>query len=290
MDKNKNTNIDKTEKETRNAAQRATPRNHQTNEKYSTIKARLVERKREKNLKGNPKHQCQEQKPNGRGCSAAGGVCAVPPPAGGLQQPAQGLSFLWRQQMSGAGGGDCFLPCGLPRPSATQASKMKWRRIAVFAVSQAQFPVTGAVPVLGLTDPRLCYILDGFLFIYAVVITALFVKAKLSQASEPLLQPGQDDVYNKLSRGHRDEYDVLGAKRGADPELGGRHQQRRKNPQDTLYTSLQKDKMGEAYSEIGMKGEQQRRRGKGNEGVYQGLSAATKDTYDALQMQPLPPR
>ncbi|NXD38600.1 CD3Z protein, partial [Copsychus sechellarum] len=146
-----------------------------------------------------------------------------------------------------------------------------------------------AASVLGLTDPRLCYVLDGFLFIYAVVMTALFVKAKLSQASEPQLRPGQDDVYNKLSPTTRDDYDVLGGKRGADPELGGRHQQRRKNPQDTVYTPLQKDKMGEAYSEIGMKGEQ-RRRGKGHEGLYQGLSAATKDTYDALQMQPLPPR
>ncbi|XP_064933229.1 T-cell surface glycoprotein CD3 zeta chain isoform X4 [Columba livia] len=138
---------------------------------------------------------------------------------------------------------------------------MKWRRIAIFALLQARLPVTDAVPVLGLTDPRLCYLLDGFLFIYAVVMTALFVKVKLSQASEPQLQPGQNDVYN----------------------------QRRRNPQDTVYTSLQKDKMGEAYSEIGMKGEQ-RRRGKGNEGLYQGLSTATKDTYDALQMQPLPPR
>ncbi|NXM77410.1 CD3Z protein, partial [Serilophus lunatus] len=127
---------------------------------------------------------------------------------------------------------------------------------------------TGATSVLGLTDPRLCYLLDGFLFLYAVIVTALFVKAKLSRAPEPQLQPGQDDLYNKLSRGHRDDYDVLGAKRGADPELGGRQQQRRKNPQETVYTSLQKDKMGEAYSEIGMKGEQ-RRRGKGNEGLYQ---------------------
>uniref|UniRef100_A0A8C5T7Q7 T-cell surface glycoprotein CD3 zeta chain n=1 Tax=Malurus cyaneus samueli TaxID=2593467 RepID=A0A8C5T7Q7_9PASS len=99
----------------------------------------------------------------------------------------------------------------------------------------------------------LCYILDGFLFIYAVVMTALFVKAKCNVWGTSF---------------------VL--------------QQRRKNPQDTVYTALQKDKMGEAYSEIGMKGE--RRRGKGNEGLYQGLSAATKDTYDALQMQPLPPR
>ncbi|NWW06069.1 CD3Z protein, partial [Oreocharis arfaki] len=157
---------------------------------------------------------------------------------------------------------------------------------------------TDAASVLGLTDPRLCYVLDGFLFIYAVVMTALFVKAKLSQASEPQLRPGQDDVYNKLSRTHRDDYDVLGGKRGADPELGGRHQQRRKNPQDTVYTALQKDKMGEAYSEIGMKGEVISQ-GKGSTlssltcfpgFVFQGLSAATKDTYDALQMQPLPPR
>ncbi|XP_050748998.1 T-cell surface glycoprotein CD3 zeta chain [Gymnogyps californianus] len=199
-------------------------------------------------------------------------------PVGPADEPSR-----WRHLFSSS-------PRGLLLPSTARASKMKWRRIVIFAISQAQLPVTDAIPILGLTDPRLCYVLDGFLFIYAVVMTALFVKAKLSQASEPQLRPGQDDVYNKLSRGQRDEYDVLGAKRGADPELGGRHQQRRKNPQDTVYTSLQKDKMGEAYSEIGMKGEQQRRRGKGNEGVYQGLSTATKDTYDALQMHPLPPR
>lgn len=48
--------------------------------------------------------------------------------------------------------------------------------------------------------------------------------------------------------------------------------------------------MAEAYSEIGLKGENQRRRGKGHEGLYQGLSTATKDTYDALHMQALPPR
>lgn len=57
-----------------------------------------------------------------------------------------------------------------------------------------------------------------------------------------------------------------------------------------LLQVLQKDKMAEAYSEIGLKGENQRRRGKGHEGLYQGLSTATKDTYDALHMQALPPR
>uniref|UniRef100_A0A674HGH8 T-cell surface glycoprotein CD3 zeta chain n=1 Tax=Taeniopygia guttata TaxID=59729 RepID=A0A674HGH8_TAEGU len=149
-----------------------------------------------------------------------------------------------------------------------------------------------AASVLGLTDPRLCYMLDGFLFIYAVVMTALFVKAKVSLTQHRCICICAFALpFQKLSRTHRDDYDVLGGKRGADPELGGRHQVTSTHRCTSAFDlSLQKDKMGEAYSEIGMKGEQQRRRGKGNEGLYQGLSAATKDTYDALQMQPLPPR
>uniref|UniRef100_A0A672U2X6 T-cell surface glycoprotein CD3 zeta chain n=1 Tax=Strigops habroptila TaxID=2489341 RepID=A0A672U2X6_STRHB len=145
-----------------------------------------------------------------------------------------------------------------------------------------------AVPVLGLTDPRLCYLLDGFLFIYAVVITALFSAPifSCSQCLSLLLA----FLFQKLSRGHRDEYDVLGAKRGADPELGGRHQVT--SSHTGTFSSLQKDKMGEAYSEIGMKGEV-RRHSMCTSPVsflFQGLSTATKDTYDALQMQPLPRR
>uniref|UniRef100_A0A8C3IZA2 T-cell surface glycoprotein CD3 zeta chain n=1 Tax=Calidris pygmaea TaxID=425635 RepID=A0A8C3IZA2_9CHAR len=119
-----------------------------------------------------------------------------------------------------------------------------------------------AIPILGLTDPRLCYILDGFLFIYAVIMTALFVKEKVSLSK------------HCATRGQLSSF-VL--------------QQRRKNPQDTVYTSLQKDKMGEAYSEIGMKGEHSHWH-LTCFSLFQGLSTATKDTYDALQMQPLPPR
>ncbi|KAG8136658.1 hypothetical protein E2320_005221, partial [Naja naja] len=108
--------------------------------------------------------------------------------------------------------------------------------------------------VLGLTDPKLCYILDGILLIYAIIITALFMKAK------------------KLSTGRRDEYDSLALKKtDTDLEMAVENQRRRKKPQDKVYTSLQRDKMGEAYSEIGKKGE--------------GLSQATKDTYNVLQMK-----
>nr|AOS59241.1 CD8a-CD3z [Cloning vector pCDH-EF1a-GlucSP-MCS-myc-CD8aWT-CD3z-IRES-copGFP] len=145
----------------------------------------------------------------------------------------------------------------------------------------------GAVHTRGLDVPKLCYLLDGILFIYGVILTALFLRVKFSRSADaPAYQQGQNQLYNELNLGRREEYDVLDKRRGRDPEMGGKP--RRKNPQEGLYNELQKDKMAEAYSEIGMKGE--RRRGKGHDGLYQGLSTATKDTYDALHMQALPPR
>ncbi|XP_037363903.1 T-cell surface glycoprotein CD3 zeta chain [Talpa occidentalis] len=166
---------------------------------------------------------------------------------------------------------------------------MKWKALVITSILQAQLPVTEA-QAFGMLDPRLCYLLDGFLFIYGVVITALFLRAKFSRSAEaPVYPQGQNLVYNELNLGRREEYDVLDKRRGRDPEMGGK-QQRRKNPQEAVYNALQKDKMAEAYSEIGRKGDNQRRRGKGNDALYQGLSTATKDTYDALHMQALPPR
>uniref|UniRef100_A0A8C9CL00 CD247 molecule n=1 Tax=Phocoena sinus TaxID=42100 RepID=A0A8C9CL00_PHOSS len=107
-------------------------------------------------------------------------------------------------------------------------------------------------------------------------------------ADVPAYQQGQNQVYNELNLGRREEYDVLDRRGGLDPEMGGKP--RKKNPHEVVYNELRKDKMAEAYSEIGMKGENQRRRGKGHDGLYQGLSTATKDTYAALRLQDLPPR
>lgn len=165
---------------------------------------------------------------------------------------------------------------------------MKWEALVIAAVLQAQFPVTEAQS-FGLLDPKLCYLLDGILFIYGIIITALFLRAKFSgSADAPEHLQGPNQVYNELNLGRREEYDLLDKRRARDPEMGGK--QRRKNPQEGLYNALQREKMAEAYSEIGTKGDNQRRRGKGHDGLYQGLSTATKDTYDALHMQALPPR
>ncbi|XP_017655452.1 T-cell surface glycoprotein CD3 zeta chain [Nannospalax galili] len=164
---------------------------------------------------------------------------------------------------------------------------MKWKAFVLAAILQVQFSGSEAQS-FGLLDPKLCYLLDGILFIYGVIVTALFLRAKFSRSADAAAyQQGPNQLYNELNLGRREEYDVLDKRRARDPEMGGQ-QQRRRNPQEGVYNALQKDKMAEAYSEIGTKGE--RRRGKGHDGLYQGLSAATKDTYDALHMQTLPPR
>uniref|UniRef100_A0A8C6VH16 T-cell surface glycoprotein CD3 zeta chain n=1 Tax=Naja naja TaxID=35670 RepID=A0A8C6VH16_NAJNA len=161
---------------------------------------------------------------------------------------------------------------------------MKLKGILINAILHAWLPIADA-DVLGLTDPKLCYILDGILLIYAIIITALFMKAKLANRStESKPSQNANDIYNKLSTGRRDEYDSLALKKtDTDLEMAVENQRRRKKPQDKVYTSLQRDKMGEAYSEIGKKGE--RFGGKGNDILYQGLSQATKDTYNVLQMK-----
>ncbi|XP_012388485.1 T-cell surface glycoprotein CD3 zeta chain [Orcinus orca] len=167
---------------------------------------------------------------------------------------------------------------------------MKWMALVTVATLQAHFPVTAAQS-FGLLDPKLCYLLDGILFIYGVIVTALFLRAKFSRSADvPAYQQGQNQVYNELNLGRREEYDVLDRRGGLDPEMGGKPRKKNKNPHEVVYNELRKDKLAEAYSEIGMKGENQRRRGKGHDGLYQGLSTATKDTYAALRMQDLPPR
>ncbi|XP_054364050.1 T-cell surface glycoprotein CD3 zeta chain isoform X2 [Mirounga angustirostris] len=166
--------------------------------------------------------------------------------------------------------------------------KTAWKVLVMVALLQAQLPVTGAQS-FGLLDPKLCYLLDGILLIYCIIFTALYLRAKFGRsAAAPQDRQGPNQLYNELNLRGREEYEVLDKRRGLDPEMGGK--QRKRNPPEVVYNALQKDKMAEAYSEIGIKGENQRRRGKGHDGLYQGLSTATKDTYDALHMQTLPPR
>ncbi|XP_039998351.1 T-cell surface glycoprotein CD3 zeta chain-like isoform X2 [Xiphias gladius] len=125
-----------------------------------------------------------------------------------------------------------------------------------------------------LYDPQLCYILDGFLGLYGLFITAMFIKEKFFK---PKVKETEEGIYSDLKGQETGGYAPL----MRDAERG----RNRRMTDDATYTGLNKRTEGE-YKELPVKKERHRK----NEQVYQGLSSATRDTYDSLQMQPLPAR
>ncbi|XP_054650620.1 T-cell surface glycoprotein CD3 zeta chain isoform X2 [Dunckerocampus dactyliophorus] len=123
---------------------------------------------------------------------------------------------------------------------------------------------------LTLYDPWLCYILDGFLGLYGLVITAMFIKEKFFKTKV-------DGSY-MVGRGKKAESGLQGT---GDLERGRNHWLK----DNATYTDLNKRTDGE-YRELPAKRDRPRRK----EQIYHGLSAANIETYDALQMQPLPVR
>lgn len=129
---------------------------------------------------------------------------------------------------------------------------------------------------LNMYDPQLCYILDGFLGVYGLIITGMFIKEKFFKSKAKMEEEG---LYSDLKGQDAGTYEPL---RERDPERGGRN---RRTADDSTYTGLTRRTDGE-YKELPLKKERQKK----SEQVYQGLSSATRDTYDSLQMQNLPPR
>ncbi|XP_075118610.1 T-cell surface glycoprotein CD3 zeta chain [Leptodactylus fuscus] len=162
----------------------------------------------------------------------------------------------------------------------------KWIALSAFlhtrlSIADAQF--------FGLSDPKYCYLLDGVLFIYAIIATALFFREKVRERATRrdlklilMIKTRTHTVYHKLQSRDQVAYDKINI--GGDTEKGMNRQM--KSPENSVYHGLQRDKMNDPYSDIRVK-QQPRRKGKGNDVVYQGLSGAQRDTYDALQMQPL---
>ncbi|XP_071760432.1 T-cell surface glycoprotein CD3 zeta chain [Centroberyx gerrardi] len=147
---------------------------------------------------------------------------------------------------------------------------LKW--IPGLLVFASLCPPTEAL--MQIYDPKLCYILDGFLALYGLFITGLFVREKFFKTKS---KAADDSIYTDLRGQDTGGYAPL---MKGDPERG-----RNRRAADETYTDLNRRPEGE-YKELPVK----RERHKKNEQVYQGLSKASKDTYDSLQMQPLPPR
>ncbi|KAF5902625.1 T-cell surface glycoprotein CD3 zeta chain, partial [Clarias magur] len=106
-----------------------------------------------------------------------------------------------------------------------------------------------------LNDPKFCYILDVFLLIYGIVITALYLREK---CCKPKGKIENDSTYASLS-GRQATYDGL---RQRDPERGHARGGRRQGDEDT-YTRL-KTKTEDTYKEIQVKKDR-----RPNDQVYQ---------------------
>ncbi|XP_016297338.1 T-cell surface glycoprotein CD3 zeta chain [Sinocyclocheilus anshuiensis] len=113
------------------------------------------------------------------------------------------------------------------------------------------------VSAMSTYDPQYCYILDAFLLLYCIIITAFFVRERVR-------------VYNTCDNA------FLPQNCDDDNDYG----------YACLFQPLQK-KTDDTYREIEMKAGRRR-----PDQVYQGLSSVTKDTYDSLNKQPIhpPPR
>ncbi|XP_005752076.1 T-cell surface glycoprotein CD3 zeta chain [Pundamilia nyererei] len=67
---------------------------------------------------------------------------------------------------------------------------------------------------MDLYDPKLCYILDGFLGIYGLIITAMFIKEKFFKSKAKMEEEG---LYSDLKGQDPGTYEPL---RTGDPERG----------------------------------------------------------------------
>ncbi|XP_041834396.1 T-cell surface glycoprotein CD3 zeta chain-like [Melanotaenia boesemani] len=135
--------------------------------------------------------------------------------------------------------------------------------------------VLPSAEALHMYDPQLCYILDGFLGLYGLIITGMFIKEKFFKTK---VKVADESLYSSLAGQDTSGYAPL----NIDPERGRGH----RRTDDSTYTDLQK-RPGDEYRELPVKREQRQRK---KDQIYQGLSSASRDTYDELQMQQLPAR
>uniref|UniRef100_A0A667YQT9 T-cell receptor T3 zeta chain n=1 Tax=Myripristis murdjan TaxID=586833 RepID=A0A667YQT9_9TELE len=118
------------------------------------------------------------------------------------------------------------------------------------------------IDAMNMYDPKLCYVLDGFLALYGFIITGMLIKEKVSLDARMLT-----DLRGQDSGGY--------APLKTDPERG-----RCSSVFSSVLLGFLSPCLRCSVVLMLML----------FSCVLQGLSHATKDTYDSLQMQPLPSR
>lgn len=66
------------------------------------------------------------------------------------------------------------------------------------------------------TDPQVCYILDGILFLYGIILSVLYCRIKIlnaKAAKAKKMQPGEERVYMGLGPQDQGTYETIGMKK-----------------------------------------------------------------------------
>ncbi|KAM9766604.1 T-cell surface glycoprotein CD3 zeta chain [Menidia menidia] len=150
---------------------------------------------------------------------------------------------------------------------------MKLRTVRLL-LTAAMLPSAGA---LQMYDPQLCYLLDGLLGLYGLLITGMFLREKFFKAKGKATL--EESLYTDLRGQDSGGYSALNVE-------SGKGRTRRPQADHETYTGLQNRVEGQ-YKELPLRAGNRHRK---NDPVYQGLSPASRDTYDSLQMQQLPAR
>ncbi|XP_067117591.1 high affinity immunoglobulin epsilon receptor subunit gamma-like [Osmerus mordax] len=66
-----------------------------------------------------------------------------------------------------------------------------------------------------LVEPEICYVLDGILFLYGIILTALYCRLRMNAMKQQPTAPKQESIYIELDpRAQQDTYEEIGQRKG----------------------------------------------------------------------------
>lgn len=72
--------------------------------------------------------------------------------------------------------------------------------------------------VAAMTEPEVCYLLDGILFFYGLILTVLYCRIRMSRSKAKTamkMMPTEEGVYTGLTPHAQDVYESVGTKTNA---------------------------------------------------------------------------
>ncbi|XP_041940333.1 high affinity immunoglobulin epsilon receptor subunit gamma-like isoform X1 [Alosa sapidissima] len=149
-----------------------------------------------------------------------------------------------------------------------------WRTIKLLPLSL----MVHVAEATSVSDPVICYVLDAVLLLYCIVFTALYFREKF------LRSPTTQEENNQTQEGEGGTYEAVGTQ--SNPETGAVRRQRAPAADDH-YAALQ-HRTGDTYAQIQNKKKKKDAQASRTQ-LYESLQQTSADTYNSLEMRPLPP-